>query len=318
MRTATLVGLFIWTLALRATAAAPALPDVADIAEVKLRAVEARRSRQYDEALRWQLTAYALQPTRAPEMLVEIAETAELTGNDALAVSLYYVIAKRTGKAEIKRRTTISIARLRQRLRGNLDVIVKRFTLALDRERKAQWEAGHYQDAFGAAAAVYAIDDYPENLFSLASICANAGLHRLGIQLFKNFVSSPSPPPELRNKADASIEMLRRLLDGKQQFGTHPVPSTLTESAPRVSGDRQLTSMEDAERVPRLTARNADVSDSTRLQISVASPPKPIHRRAWFWPVIVGGGGVLVGGAIALGVILNNQPDDSWRPHPMP
>jgi tetratricopeptide (TPR) repeat protein len=73
----------------------------------------------------------------------------------------------------------------------------------------------------------------------------------------------------------------------------------------RADAQRRITE------VDRLIAKHQDATNGP-IGDDGDKSKKPVHKKAWFWVVIIGGAAV-IGGAVAAGVITSGKPD-TWTP----
>ncbi|HEX4460830.1 MAG TPA: hypothetical protein VIA18_22780 [Polyangia bacterium] len=155
---------------------------------------------------------------------------------------------------------------------------------ALFEEGRAHVDLGDYATATREFEQAYVLKPLALFLYNLAELETYQHHRERALRLFERYLQTERDPKER-----ALVE--RRMTELRQSLAKDPEPPEPPPAAAAV----------DANAAPVAPAAPAVVASSAT--VASAPPPAPAHRsRRWLWGVVAGGA-VLVGGAIALGVV---------------
>jgi tetratricopeptide (TPR) repeat protein len=171
-------------------------------------------------------------------------------------------------------------------------------------------------DAFRRAYACY---PSPNLRFDIGVALDQLGRWAEAIQAFEDFLAASSDAPTegvdfasariaALTPRVAQLEIVVTPADASVSVDGTPITMPRARALPVMPGEREI----EASRAGRVTARQRlrlAAGDRRRIELqllSPAAPPprKPLYQRWWLWTTV----GVVVGGAVALGVVLG-QPD---------
>jgi len=147
-----------------------------------------------------------------------------------------------------------------------------------------------YEKALASFTAGYREQEDPEFLFNIAQCHRQLGHKTEAIKLYRSYLRQR---PNTSVDVKSIIARLENELQLEQSNKNQPPygPSTLSGDSPPIP--------------------LAPTPTVTPVQTSTAivgpAPRKPIYKKAWFWGSVAGGA-VVVGGAIALGVVFGVRP----------
>lgn len=158
----------------------------------------------------------------------------------------------------------------------------------------------------------------PEFLFNIAQCHRFAHRPEKALQFYQKYLRM-DPNTSQRAEVEKQIANLSEIVDRSSAAARQPPTSTIDPTTGRVTNGTGTSRDPSRERRQANEPGGQTVeprdSDSTNQNV-VATPPekKPIYKKAWFWATI-GGGVVVVGGLIALGVVLSRPgPQDPLPP----
>ena len=155
---------------------------------------------------------------------------------------------------------------------------------ALFEQGRAHVDLGDYAAATSEFEQAYVLRPLPIFLFNLAELAVYQNHREHALQLYGRYLQTERDPRE-RAQVERRIAELRRSLQKNPEPPPEPTPiPTATVAAP--------------------------VQTVAPAAVVAASPAAPPHRsRRWLWAVAAGGA-VIVGGAIALGVVFGTRAVD--------
>jgi tetratricopeptide (TPR) repeat protein len=173
-------------------------------------------------------------------------------------------------------------------------------SLADEEDAKSVYEKGKIAFAlgrFGEAADFFerAFEKKPDPamLYNAAQARRLAGDKKKALILYQNYLRMFGEP-ENSNEVERRISELKAAIDAEQKANTNP-PTGL-------AGDK-------TESTPATAPRATEPAPPAAVVVAQPTPEKPRPKRAWIWGVVAGGV-VVVGGAIALGIVLGSTHKD--------
>jgi tetratricopeptide (TPR) repeat protein len=164
-------------------------------------------------------------------------------------------------------------------------------------EGRSQFNLGNYPAAISAFERAYVLRPMPLFLYNLGQLYTLVGDRERAKHVFQRFLDEAPKAPE-RSDVEARLRELKRAIAANPQPSRPPVYTAPPEPAP----------------VPPPAQPPAPVAAPTpAIHLTAEPAPVPPRRRARGWIAgVVIGTAVVVGGAIALGVVLAthaNNPD---------
>jgi tetratricopeptide (TPR) repeat protein len=159
------------------------------------------------------------------------------------------------------------------------------------------FDLGFYEDAIREYMLAYRLKDDPALLYNLGQANRLAGHLHDALRFYRLYLTKLPGAPE-RDEVRLKIDELQRAVAQQQKAQTELPP------------DQVLTPLKVAE--PAAASHAA-------VQLT-AKPPAPAHKRAWVWGTVAGGV-VVVGAAVALGVVFGRSevaPTPSLGAHGVP
>lgn len=175
---------------------------------------------------------------------------------------------------------------------------------AQEEDAKSVYERGKIAFALGRFAE--AADDFekafekkpdPAMLYNAAQARRLAGDKKKALVLYQNFLRLFGEQ-ENHDEVEQRIRELKAAIETEQRANTNP-PTGL-------AGDKSDVP---AATAPPPTGTATERAPAPAAVVTQSAPEKPRPKRAWIWG-IVAGGVVVVGGAIALGIVLGSTHKD--------
>lgn len=154
--------------------------------------------------------------------------------------------------------------------------------------------AGNYDKAIEDYQAAYQMKTLPTLLFNIAQAHRKAGHYSEALAYYERFLKD-DPKSALAPEADAHATAMRAKLDAEKL-------STEREALERLAKQRA----EEAEALAKAREEERKKAEAALL-LATTKDTKPVYKKAWFWVVI---GGVVVAGAVGVGVGLALRPKD--------
>jgi tetratricopeptide (TPR) repeat protein len=157
---------------------------------------------------------------------------------------------------------------------------------------RAQYALGHFREAADLFEKAFELKQDPAILYNAAQAHRLAGDKKQALVLYQNYLRLFG---EMENAAEVErrITELKAAIEAEQKANTNPPTGLLgdkTEAPP-----------------PAVTPTPTEPAPAA--VVTQPAPEKPRPKRAWIWGVVAGGV-VLVGGAIALGVVFGTTHKD--------
>jgi tetratricopeptide (TPR) repeat protein len=157
----------------------------------------------------------------------------------------------------------------------------------------AHFHLGEYEQAIEKWEAGFRLKPVPEFLYNLAQAHRLAKHPEHAIAFYRRFLAMAPRSPnraEVERHITALETQLREHPETAESRKKEPVPAPVAEPAATTTG-------------PPPAATTPPPTEALR-----AGPPprRPLYKKAWFWGAIAGGV-VVVGGVIALGVVLGTR-----------
>jgi len=157
---------------------------------------------------------------------------------------------------------------------------------------RAQYALGHFKEAADLFEKAFELKQDPAILYNAAQAHRLAGDKKQALVLYQNYLRLFG---EMENAAEVErrITELKAAIEAEQKANTNPPTGLLgdkTEAPP-----------------PAVTPTPTEPAPAA--VVTQPAPEKPRPKRAWIWGVVAGGV-VLVGGAIALGVVFGTTHKD--------
>ncbi len=157
----------------------------------------------------------------------------------------------------------------------------------------AQYALGHFKEAAELFEKAFELRQDPAILYNAAQAHRLAGEKKQALILYQNYLRLFGEQ-ENRDEVEKRIAELKAAIEAERVANTNP-PTDL------MNGKSQAT--EPTQPPPETTAPVVVAPPPTATVVQEAPPRK---KRAWAWG-IVAGGVVVVGGAIALGIVLGTK-----------
>ena len=159
---------------------------------------------------------------------------------------------------------------------------------------RAQYALGHFREAADLFEKAFELKQDPAILYNAAQAHRLAGDKKQALVLYQNYLRLFG---EMENAAEVErrITELKAAIEAEQKANTNPPTGLLgdkTEAPPSA-----------------VTPTPTEPTAAPAAVVTQPAPEKPRPRRAWIWGVVAGGV-VLVGGAIALGVVFGTTHKD--------
>jgi tetratricopeptide (TPR) repeat protein len=157
------------------------------------------------------------------------------------------------------------------------------------------YEVGDFRGALAAFKKAYLEVDDPAFLFNIAQCLRQSGDKAEALRTYRMYLVKM---PQARNRAQTEkfIFDLQAAVDAEK--------AAAARAAER-EREREAAEKASAAAAPAV-ATPAAATETSTADLSATATPKPIHRRAWVWGVVVGGA-VVVAGAVTLGVVLGTR-----------
>ena len=178
-------------------------------------------------------------------------------------------------------------------------VLVCRSAIADESEAKSlftrgrtAYALGRFNDAADLFEKAFELKQDPAILYNAAQAHRLAGNKPKALVLYQNYLRLFGEQTN-SSEVERRIGELKTAIEAEQAAKTNPPTGLLNDK-----GEPPAS----AASAPRSTASPPTASPLLATQAALP-PKKPLARRGWFWSVVVGGAAV-VGGAVALGVVL--------------
>lgn len=181
----------------------------------------------------------------------------------------------------------------------------------------AHFQLAEYDDAIAKWQEGFRLKPVPEFLYNIGQAYRLSNRPDKAIQAYKAYLRM-SPKAENRVEVERHIAALQRVVDqSKQAANAPPTQPTPVKPEPGKAASSAPPSGAQAaapEPAPPAAAPPPS-SEPARNELTASAPPreKPITKRAWFWPVVVGGAAI-VAGAIVVGVVLGTRDNTKTLP----
>jgi len=160
---------------------------------------------------------------------------------------------------------------------------------------RTAYALGRYAEAADLFEKTFEIKPDPAILYNAAQAHRLAGNKQKALVLYKSYL-------RLYGEQANSAEVERRIADLKTAIEAEQAAKTNPPTGLLHEGQKEKPS--EPETAPKPTL------EPTAVLVSPGAPPaekKPLAKRGWFWGAIVGSA-LVVGGAVALGVVLGTAP----------
>jgi tetratricopeptide (TPR) repeat protein len=168
---------------------------------------------------------------------------------------------------------------------------------------RASYALGRYAEAAELFEKAFELKQDPAILYNAAQAHRLAGDKKKALVLYQSYLRLFG---EQQNSTDVErrIADLKAAIEAEQAAKTNP-PTGLLNDKP------EPTPSSSTEPKPALAAPEPTVAPSTPTVVAQPMPPpkKPLAKRGWFWGVVVGSA-LVVGGGVALGVVLGTGAKD--------
>jgi tetratricopeptide (TPR) repeat protein len=164
---------------------------------------------------------------------------------------------------------------------------------------RASYALGRYAEAAELFEKAFELKQDPAILYNAAQAHRLAGNNRKALVLYQSYL-------RLFGEQQNAAEVERRIADLKVAIQAEQAAKTNPPTG--LLNDKPDATQRSTEPTPSVAASEPAASTPALV---VQPPPKkkPLSRRPWFWGVLVGSA-VVVGGAIALGVVLGSPPQN--------
>ena len=159
---------------------------------------------------------------------------------------------------------------------------------------RTQYALGHFKEAAELFERAFELKQDPAILYNAAQAHRLAGDKKPALVLYQNYLRLFGEM-ENHEEVERRIVELKAAIEAEQKANTNPPTGLLgdkTEAPP-----------------PAVTPTPTEPTAAPAAVVTQPAPEKPRPRRAWIWGVVAGGV-VLVGGAIALGVVFGTTHKD--------
>lgn len=157
---------------------------------------------------------------------------------------------------------------------------------------RTQYALGHFKEAAELFEKAFELKQDPAILYNAAQAHRLAGDKKQALVLYQNYVRLFGEM-ENHEEVERRIVELKAAIEAEQKANTNPPTGLL--------GDKT--------EAPPPAVTPAPTEPTPAAVVTQPAPEKPRPRRAWIWGVVAGGV-VLVGGAIALGVVFGTTHKD--------
>lgn len=158
-----------------------------------------------------------------------------------------------------------------------------------------EFVSGNYDQAVEDYQAAYQLRSLATLLFNIAQAHRKAGHWAEALAYYERFLKD-DPKSALAPEAEAHSTAMRAKLDAEKL-------STEREALERLAKQRA----DEAEALAKAREEERKKAEAALLLATAQKDKKPVYKKAWFWVVI---GGVVVAGAVGLGVGLALRPKD--------
>jgi tetratricopeptide (TPR) repeat protein len=152
-----------------------------------------------------------------------------------------------------------------------------------------EWEAG------------YRLKSAPQFLYNIAQAYRLSKRPEKALSFYRKYLHL-APNASNRVEVERHIEALNKIVESQKQAAERPS----TQPMPLRPGEPPPTA-------PATTAPATTASAELTATAPPAPRDRPVHKKAWFWAV-VGGGAIVVAGAITLGVVLGTRDGEQVLP----
>lgn len=162
---------------------------------------------------------------------------------------------------------------------------------------RTQYALGHFKEAAELFEKAFELKQDPAILYNAAQAHRLAGDKKEALVLYQNYLRLFGQQ-ENSDEVDRRIAELKAAIEAERAANTNPPTDLMTGKT-----DANAASGTTATPSPSTTVPSDATTPPAAVVVHEAPPPK---RRAWIWGVVAGGV-VVVGGAIALGVVFGSS-----------
>ena len=164
------------------------------------------------------------------------------------------------------------------------------------------FQLDEYEKAIAAWEEGFRLKPSPEFLYNIAQAYRAWKKPEQALVFYKKFLRT-GPAAQARTDVQRQIKSLEALIEQRK----HEPPPVEPTPAPPIP-------VEPTPVVVTPPTPNVPPADATATLTSAPPAKKPITKRAWFWPVIGVSAVVVVGGVVALGVVLGRRSSEPTLP----
>lgn len=165
---------------------------------------------------------------------------------------------------------------------------------------RAQYALGHFKEAADLFEKAFELKQDPAILYNAAQAHRLAGDKKPALVLYQNYLRLFGEQ-ENHVEVEKRIVELKAAIQAEQAANTNP-PTGLMNGKPEAPTDA----------LPPSTEPPPPIAATAPALVANAAAPaekKPVVKRGWFWGVVIGGAAI-VGGAVALGLVLGAKHQD--------